>query len=328
MDSKENPISVPPGEELSDLPDLTDVRKPTSLLVAQFFLFPLIIIAFGVGIFVLFGYLAYEETTPEEYLNVIRSSGGYFDRQRWQAAAQMSNVIGANPEDFRGTPFADQVLDAYEDAQSASATATGAYQDPFTRLFALDPDESQLRRFLAMSLGYLQHAPAVPALTAGLADPNAETEIWTLWALGMIKEPSAGPAVAEAIESNDPGVRQMAVYVLGVIENPLTIPALRDALRDVAADVRWTAAMSLAQLGDASGSELLVAVTSRDYFDDFEEMSEEDKERVITNAVHCLGLLRLDSMRDHLAQLSTEDPSLKVRNAAIAALELYEDDLY
>ena len=61
MDSNENPISVPPEE---DLPDLTEVKKPTSLLVAQFFLFPLIVIAFGVGIFVLFGYMAYEEDPP------------------------------------------------------------------------------------------------------------------------------------------------------------------------------------------------------------------------------------------------------------------------
>ena len=46
---------------------------PTSLLVAQFFLFPLIIIAICVGIFVLFGYLIYEQRGPNEYLTDIQT---------------------------------------------------------------------------------------------------------------------------------------------------------------------------------------------------------------------------------------------------------------
>ncbi len=321
MDSNENPIAVPPEEELNDL---TEVRKPTSLLVAQFFLFPLIIIAFGVGIFVLFGYMAYDEPPPEEYLAVIRSSGGYFDRQRWQAAAQMTNVIATRADELRGTGFADEVLAAYIDAQATTVTGReAAASDPLLGLLSLDPDESQLRRFLAMSLGYLQHAPAVPALTRGLNDPNAETQIWTLWALGMVGDPSAGPAAAGMIGSGDAGVRQMSAYVLGVLRNPLTREDLQNALRDPAADVRWTAAMSLAQMGDATGADLLIEVTDRSYFDGFEEMSDEDKETVITNAVHCLGLLKLDRARGHLAELRANDPSLKVRAAAIAALEAY-----
>jgi hypothetical protein len=324
MDSNENPISVPPQEELDEMNDLVEVKKPTSLLVAQFFLFPLIIIAFGVGIFVLFGYVAYDETTPGEYLSAIRSSGGYFDRQRWQAAAQMSNVIATQADELKGTAFADDLLAAYVDAQSTRETnEASTYQDPLMELLALDPDESQLRRFLAVSLGYLEHAPAVPALTRGLADPDAETQIWTLWALGMINDPSAAPSVVGTIDSSDVKVRQMAAYVLGVLKNPLTIRDLKSALGDPAADVQWTVAMSLAQMGDASGSELLVAVTDRKFFDGFAEMSDGDKEAVITNAVHCLGLLRLDSTRAHLALLSENDPSLKVRDAAITALELY-----
>ncbi len=321
MESKENPIAVPPEEELDSL---TEVRKPTSLLVAQFFLFPLIIIAFGVGIFVLFGYMAYDEPPPEEYLAVIRSSGGYFDRQRWQAAAQMTNVIATRTEELQGSAFADEVLTAYVDAQATTETGReAAASDPLMGLLSLDPDESQLRRFLAMSLGYLEHAPAVPALTRGLGDANAETQIWTLWALGMVGEPSAAPAVAGMLGSGDAGVRQMSAYVLGVLANPAAKEDLRDALGDPAADVRWTAAMSLAQMGDDSGADLLIAVTDRSFFDGFAEMSDGDKETVITNAVHCLGLLKLDRARGLLAELRENDPSLKVRAAAIAALEAY-----
>src|ERR1051326_1426936 len=67
METKTTPIPIPPAE------DLVEVKKPTSLLVAQFFLFPLIIIAICVGIFLLFGYLTYEQRGPIEYLNDIQS---------------------------------------------------------------------------------------------------------------------------------------------------------------------------------------------------------------------------------------------------------------
>ena len=50
---KSIPSPLPPDE------DLTEVRKPTSLLIAQFFLFPLIIIGICVGIFLFFGYLLF-----------------------------------------------------------------------------------------------------------------------------------------------------------------------------------------------------------------------------------------------------------------------------
>ena len=53
--SNTNSASLPPDE------DLTEVRKPASLLIAQFFLFPLIIIGICVGIFLFFGYLTYEQ---------------------------------------------------------------------------------------------------------------------------------------------------------------------------------------------------------------------------------------------------------------------------
>src|SRR6188508_3435324 len=87
-----NSASLPPDE------DLTEVRKPASLLVAQFFLFPLIIIGICVGIFLFFGYLTYEQRTPSEYLSDIRSGT---ETQRWQAALELSNVVKSSPDKAR-----------------------------------------------------------------------------------------------------------------------------------------------------------------------------------------------------------------------------------
>src|SRR6187402_1063084 len=93
-----NSASLPPDE------DLTEVRKPASLLIAQFFLFPLIIIAICVGMFLFFGYLTYEQKSAAEHLNQIRSGTG---TQRWQAALELSNIVKSSPERARTPEFVE-----------------------------------------------------------------------------------------------------------------------------------------------------------------------------------------------------------------------------
>ena len=194
MDSNDNPISMPPQE------DLTEVKKPTSLLVAQLFLFPLIVIAFGVGVFLLFGFITQEQRSPQSYLNEIRMGS---ETRRWQAAFELSKVIAARKEELQNTGFAGDVLDLYESTKS---------------------DNPQIRQFLAMSLGHLEDRIAVPALTEGLNDSATETQIWTLWAIGTIGDPEAASEVVGKLQSDDPAVRKMAVYVLGGTEGSVHDP--------------------------------------------------------------------------------------------------------
>ena len=298
MESNGNPISMPPQE------DLTEVQKPTSLLIAQFFLFPLIIIAFAVGVFVLFGYITYDQKSPHAYLTEIRQNAGYspFDTRRWQAALELSKVIAAQKEELRATNFGAELISVYENAQG---------------------DDTQIRRFLAISLGHLGDPAAVPALSEGLADTDTETQIWTLWALGTIANKEAAPAVIAKLKSEDSGVRIMAAHVLGALKDPVAIHELQVALNDTAAAVRWNSAMALALMNDAAGADLLIELTNRDYLAQFSEMSEEDKNNAIVNAVKCLSLLKLEGARDKIEVLSESDPSLLVRDAALEALNTY-----
>src|SRR6185436_11589343 len=114
-----------------------EAKKPTSLLVAQFFLFPLIIIAICVGIFVLFGYLTYEQRGPIEYLNDIQSGSG---STRWLAAVEFSNYIAANPTLKSNAYLIDHVMALYKNSKD---------------------DDPRVRRFLALSLGKLGDKRAV-----------------------------------------------------------------------------------------------------------------------------------------------------------------------
>src|SRR5438128_11492928 len=99
METKSSSVLPAPDE-------LIEVKKPTSLLVAQFFLFPLIIIAICVGIFMIFGYLTYEQRGPNEYLADIQNGTG---STRWLAAHELSNQISTNKK-FRTPEFVDKVL--------------------------------------------------------------------------------------------------------------------------------------------------------------------------------------------------------------------------
>ena len=292
MESNGNPISMPPQE------DLTEVRKPTSLLVAQFFLFPLIVIAFGVGIFLLFGYITYDQKSPQVYLNEIRLGS---DTRRWQAAFELSKVI-AGDADLLDTGFAADVLRVYENSRN---------------------DDPRIRQFLAMSLAHLADPVAVPALVEGLDDSDVDTKISTLWALGAIADRQAAPGVAGQTSNEDASVRKMAVYVLGVLKDPSTMHELEVALNDTVSDVRWNAAMSLAQMDNDAGADVLLQLTDRTYLSQFAEMAEADKNNAIVNALKCLGLLKLEGTRTAIALLSENDPSLLVRDAALAALNTF-----
>src|SRR6267142_3588871 len=96
--------------------DLTEIQKPTSLLIAQFFLFPLIIIAICVGIFLLFGYLTYEQKSPQEYLSDVRNGSELCCR--WQSAYELSNIISTQKEKLRNTDFVNDIVKVYQTSRN------------------------------------------------------------------------------------------------------------------------------------------------------------------------------------------------------------------
>ena len=295
--------SAPPAE------DLVEEKKPASLLIAQFFLFPLIIIGICVGIFLLFGYLTYEQRDPQEFLNEIRAGS---ETRRWQAAYELSNIISADKEKIRDTDFIHDVVAVYRNSrEELKLTGNSVREDP------------RVRRFLILTMGHMGDKRAVPALVEGLGDPDLESRIYTLWALGMIGDNAAVPGVRAELRSDDPAVRKTAAYVLGVLKDPGAAHDLQVALNDPKEEVRWNAAMALAQLNDASGSDLLLRLIDRSYVAMLEGMTDEQKSELMVNAVKCLGILKFEAARDRISALSESDPDLAVRDASLEALKKY-----
>ncbi len=303
MEVKNNPVPMPPVE------DLAEEKKPTSLLVAQFFLFPLIIIAICVGIFLLFGYLTYEQRNARDYLNEIRTGS---DTRRWQAAYELSNIITTEKERLRNSGFVEELTAVYRNSRgNASEEGSTTRTDP------------RIRQFLALTMGRLGDPRAVPALTEGLNDPEVENQIYTLWALGTIGDNAAVPGIVNELRNEDPSVRKVAAYVLGSIKDPRASRDLQIALNDPSKDVQWSAAIALAQLQDPAGADLLMMLLDRGYVSRLEGMTEEQKNELMRNAIKCLGILKFPAARDKISDLSRSDPDLSVRDVSLEALKKF-----
>jgi hypothetical protein len=285
------------------LEDLVEERKPASLLIAQFFLFPLVIIAICVGIFLLFGYLTYDQRSPEEYLAQIQAGGGFRDERRWQAAYELSNMVSKQKEQLRNSNFVGKVVDVYKNSSN---------EDP------------RVRHYLALTMGHLGDKRALPTLLTALNDdPQVENQIYTLWALGSIGDNSAVPGVLRQLQHEDPAVRKVAAYVLGSLKDGAAIHDLQVALNDANNEVRWNAAMALAQLDDSAGAVLLMGLLDHDYIERLDGFTAEQKTELMVNAVKCLAVLRHEPAREKISALSQSDPNLAVRDASIEALTKY-----
>jgi HEAT repeat protein len=292
MEGKSTSVSLPTPDEL------IEVKKPTSLLIAQFFLFPLIIIAICIGIFLLFGYLTYEQKTPQEYLNEVRNGSELCCR--WQSAYELSNIISSQKDKLRSTDFVNDLIKVYQGSH-----------------------ETKIRRYLALTMGHLGDPRAVPALIDGLQDPDTDNQMNNLLALGSIGDKSATPSVVERLKSPDASIRKMAAFVLSALKDPAATRDLQVALNDTSEEVRWYAAIALAQVNDGSGSAVLMQLIDHAYVDKLQGFSADQKSQLMINAVKCLGLLKFEPAKDRILALSQGDPDLGVRNASLEALKQF-----
>jgi HEAT repeats/PBS lyase HEAT-like repeat len=298
------PVSDPGGDPLPDPGG--EPRQSTPFLVLQFFIFPLSIVAVCVTVFVIFGLIASEGKGPRQYLDEVRTGSA---NRRWQAAFELTKVLQAHKDPVLKDPrFVDEAVRTFE--QSAG-------------------DDQRVRRYLALALGRLGDRRAVPALlqAAKEAAPDGphsdpDTQIYAVWALGAIGDPQAEPALLELAKGEDAGVRKAAVHALGSLPGDASRQALSAALADPVEDVRWNAAVALARRRDPAAAPVLLEMLDRAHLATIETLKEEDQRvEVMLQAAEAAGVVPDPRLRTTLESLRDHDPSLKVREAARAALE-------
>ena len=285
---------------LDDIERPEDAPDPSPLRVALgFFILPMLLVVGAVGVFLLFGLIAHEGKSVDEYLAEVVGGG---INEPWQGAFGLANKL-ANDASLRGNErVARQIANTLEHRNA---------QDP------------QVRKFLLLALGSVGHPDSVPALAGHLDDDDAEVRLNALWSIGNIGVPAASvaaPDVAALLDDNDVGVRGYAAYILGTLENPEVTRQLQVAINDPAAQVRWNAAVALARLGDDAGLGELRKMLDRDYLAGSTELNPQQQQDAMIAAIRALAMLRDEDAHARLAELRDNDLDDSVRAAARAAL--------
>ena len=259
------------------------------------FLVPLLVVLVCVGVFVGFGWLAYDKQEVGDYLNDLRSG---WKPRRAQAAYELAKVLIADPQALAGSPETREEL-----------------RDLFTTA-----EDREIQRYLALVLGYTRDPAAVPLLTAALeSETDSQSRIYLLWALGANGDAGSLPALTSALAEEDAGIRKTAAYALGELGDPSVIPRLEPLLGDGTADVRWNAALALARLGSDAAVPELERMVDRDLIARVPEITPAQQEDAMISAIRALAVLRGRASLATFERLAADDPSLKVRQAAIEA---------
>ena len=183
-------------------------------------------------------------------------------------------------------------------------------------------EDPKVRKYLILALENLGSPAAGPVIIESLNDSDPEVRLQAARALGAIEGvPGAASALAGLLSDEDPGIRKVAVFAMGQTRDKSGIPALQPRLEDPVEDIRWNAALALAVLGDASGRPVLAQMIDRKHLDTIEGITEDQKVNAIVNGVQAVYLLHDTSFADTVRELSRSDPSLKVREISIKALE-------
>lgn len=286
-----------PAAEILPLDELEEEEAPRGALRAFFglFLVPLLVVLVCVGVFVGFGWLAYDRQDVGDYLNDLRSG---WKPRRAQAAYELSKVLIADPAALEGKPETRQEL------RDLFATA----------------EDREIRRYLALVLGYTRDPAAVPLLTAALeSETDSQSRIYLLWALGANGDAGALPALTAALADEDSGIRKTAAYALGELGDVSVVGRLEPLLGDGTADVRWNVALALARLGSDAAVPELERMVDRDLLARVPEITPAQQEDAMISAIRALAVLRGAESLATFERLAASDPSLKVRQAAIEA---------
>jgi len=287
------PMSEPeaPPEELGEEAGSSALRSFLGL-----FIVPLLVVILCVAVFIGFGWIAYDKQSTADYVNDLQS---WWKPRRVQAAYELSKILVSDPKALDEEPGARQEV---------------------RRLFR-ETKEPEMRQYLALVLGRTRDREAVPLLLEALQDPDDKTRIYVLWALGTLGDRRARGALEAALADPDAGLRKTAAFALGEMGDRAAVPRLTAALDDATADVRWNAALSLARLGSDAGLPVLETMVDRRLLAQVPEITRDQQEEAMTSALRALAAMGGARYEPTFDRLAREDPSLKVRQAAIEARE-------
>jgi len=273
-------------------------KNPGRKLFYGLFIFPLVI---AVGMAVLLCtvvLLTREVETPETLISAIKTGS---PSKRWQKAFELANEINQGRALIRQSGVMKEIIHMLNDRVGYDA---------------------KTRSYMAMALAKFEEPEAAAALQAALkVEEDTDVQVYLIWALAAKKTREATGQIISFLKSPQEDLRKMAAYALGNLGEPKAVAALEPLLNDPARDVRWNAALSLARLGSHAGYGEIVKMLDREALRSYDQVPADKVEEIMVNGVRGLALLKEPGEFSLLTDLSNHDPSLKVRQAAIEAIE-------
>ena len=268
------------------------------VLFYSFFLIPFMIAVFGAVFFLLFKFVTYETNDVEKLLNQVKIGSA---SKRWQSAFELAKVLNNPDSEPLSSSFKNQLSSAY---------LRSIHDDPL------------VRAYLAMAMGATQDTIFGQNLILGLKDESIETRIAAIQALGMIQYAPAVKSISSLIKDTDTETERLSATIsLGMIGDISAIPFLEDLLEDEEANIRWDAAIALAKMGNNSGAYIIEGLLDREYLNKFSQIDLLEQKKVLMVAIKTASILFDKRFEDDLISLSRNDADLKIRDAAIKALE-------
>lgn len=297
----------------------TEPEEPQGFgkLVLQFFVIPMLIVAFCVAIVFLFRWLTFEQRSVEEYLVMLQQGPG---PRKGQAAHNLfENLVTYIPEAKRWQGIFDMTQQLKADREKFLREHPG-FAEKVLRIFE-EAGDAKTRRYLAMTLGALGDTRATPGLLKALDDNDAETVIAVLLALGNLQDREALAAIMSKVDEDDAGIRQAAVYVLGAFEGEESRRVLAAALNDPDELVGWNAAFGLARQGSNAGEKVLTRLLDFEYVQKRGALTVSQRHQYRVAAIQQLAALKATNAMAVIEGLTKNDPDMPVRQAAIEALK-------
>ncbi len=299
----EEPVRQVPGSFLSALP--------------QFFVFPFILVATLAAAWMGLRLLVGSETSDAPTLIAeVRAAGG--PHARWQALHALADGLRRQRLDLDEVDT-QQLLALYRDYAGES---------------------EQMRQFLLQILQW-KRAPELTAVALAALDEDESAEggvrLAALFALAQMADPVSVPRLAAALSQGSDEERWVAVGALGRIGDAPARDALAGLLGGSDSLLHRNAVLALAQCRDPRAAPWLAAMLDRAHYDgdarlqgpDADLLDESSRlavrdgvvEQFLVNACRAAGRLGDPGLVAPLRPLRESDPSLKVRSAAIRALD-------
>jgi len=277
--------------------DKKEEKSFLKVVVHSFFIIPFLIAVFCVLLFTAMNLLTQEKRNAFDYLEDVKTGGL---TKRWQGAFELSKILSNPkllPDDDR---FSNELISAFEHAKH---------------------DDNRIRQYLALAMGRTGKAKFAQTLLDGLKDEKEENISALIYSLGMLRVKDTAPALYEYIDHPNARIRSVTIVALGNIANPDSKSLIQKGLTDQEPNVQWGAAISLANMGDATGKNILLKLLDRNYLSKFQEVDQNEQNNLLLAALEASSLLKDQELRLKIKDLSETDRNMNVRAKAQKILQ-------